>query len=182
MRSSALRRLLPMALCGVVCCWALAQAPAKGLLAAAQPSGPQAAETQDDSTTGNDVVPVTVIPSGDDPVAFTVHVDGRALTWTPATDTQPRRTEVSLLVTTFDKRNRELNRDATIITASAPMSVAPTGRLMRNLDYAYKLDFNPRAVRVRFVVRVTSTGRVGTVDTALQQIVVPPLPPATPAP
>jgi ethanolamine utilization microcompartment shell protein EutS len=60
--------------------------------------------------------------------------------------------------------------------------VAPTGRLIRNIDIAYKLDINPRAVRARFVVRVVSTGRVGTVDTALQQIVVPPLPPAAPAP
>jgi hypothetical protein len=124
----------------------------------------------------HDAVPVAIVPSADDPVSFTVHVDGRALTWTPATDTVPRRTEVSLLVTTFDKRNRELNRDANIITASAPTSVVPTGTLIRNIDIAYKLDINPRAVRARFVVRVMSTGRVGTVDTALKPIVVPPLP------
>ena len=182
MGSSALCGLLPVVLCGVVSCCASAQKQAKGLLATAQPSGPQSAGTQDDSTMEYDVVPVTIVPSADDPIAFTVHVDGRALMWSPATDTQPRRTEVSLLVTTFDKKNRELNRDATIITASAPMSVAPSGRLMRNIDIAYKIEFNPRAVRARFAVRVVSTGRVGTVDTALQQIVVPPLPPATPAP
>jgi hypothetical protein len=130
---------------------------------------------------GYDGAPVTIIPSADDPVGFTVHVDGRALAWTAATDTEPRRTEVSLLVMTFDKKNKELNRDAKIITASAPRSVTPTGELVRNIDIAYKLDINPRAVRARFVVRVASTGRVGTVDTVLQQIVVPPLPPA-PAP
>jgi hypothetical protein len=179
MRFSPLRSWLAVVLCGVVCCCCTsAQEPVT-----AQPTGsPQAEGTQDGGTIGNDAVPVTIVPSADDPVAFTVHVDGRALEWTPATDTEPRRTEVSLLVTTFNKKNRELNRDAEIVTASAPTSVAPTGRLIRNIDIAYKLDINPRAVRARFVVRVVSTGRVGTVDTALQQIVVPPLPPAAPAP
>jgi hypothetical protein len=85
-----------------------------------------------------------------------------------------------LLVTTFDKNNKKLNRDAEVIKASAPTSVAPTGTLIRNIDIAYKLDINPKAVRARFVVRVTSTGRVGTAETVLKPIVVPPLPPAAP--
>jgi hypothetical protein len=67
-----------------------------------------------------------------------------------------------------------------VIKASAPTTVAPTGRLIRNIDIAYKLDINPKAVRARFVVRVTSTGRVGTAETVLKPIVVPPLPPAAP--
>jgi hypothetical protein len=167
-----------MVLCGVVSCCTLAQEPAKVLPAAAPI--PQAEGVQDGGTMVSDAVPVTIVPSADDPVAFTVHVDGRALEWTPASDTKPRRTEVSLQVTTFDKRKKELNRDEEIVTASAPTSVAPSGRLIRNIDIAYKLGINPRAVRARFVVRVMSTGRVGTVDTALQQIVVPPLPPEAP--
>jgi hypothetical protein len=52
--------------------------------------------------------------------------------------------------------------------------------LIRNIDIAYKLDINPMAVRARFVVRVMSTGRVGTVETVLKPIVVPPLPAAVP--
>jgi hypothetical protein len=128
----------------------------------------------------HDAVPVAIVHSEDDPVAFTVHVDGRALGWTPATDTEPRHTEVVLQVTTFDKRNKALNRDAEVVRASAPMSVAPTGTLIRNIDIAYKLEVNPRAVRARFVVRVTSTGKVGTAETVLKPIVVPPLPPVAP--
>jgi hypothetical protein len=85
-----------------------------------------------------------------------------------------------LQVTTFDKRNKALNRDAEVVRASAPMSVAPTGTLIRNIDIAYKLEVNPRAVRARFVVRVTSTGKVGTAETVLKPIVVPPLPPVAP--
>ena len=180
MRFFGLRSLL-LVLCGFVSCCTLAQGPAMSPPATAQsPGSPHAAETQDSSAMLHDAVPVAVVPSADDPVAFTVHVDGRALGWTPATDTEPRHTEVVLQVTTFDKRNKELNRDAEVIRASAPKSVAPTGRLIRNIDIAYKLDINPRAVRVRFVVRVTSTGRVGTAETVLKPIVVPPLPPAAP--
>jgi hypothetical protein len=128
----------------------------------------------------HDAVPVAIVPSEDNPVAFTVHVDGRALGWTPATETEPRHTEVVLQVTTFDRKNKQLNRDAEVVTASAPMNVAPTGTLIRNIDIAYKLGINPRAVRARFVVRVTSTGRVGTAETVLKPIVVPPLPPEAP--
>lgn len=176
MRFSGQRILLLMVLCGGIWLCASAQEPAT-----AQPAGsPQAAGAQDGGTTLHGAVPVAIVASADDPVGFTVHVDGRALGWTPATGTEPRHTEVLLQVTTFDKKNKELNRDAEVVTASAPMSVAPTGALIRDIDIAYKLDINPRAVRARFVVRVTSTGRVGTAETALKPIVVPPLPPATP--
>jgi hypothetical protein len=178
MRFSALRGWLAMVLCGVVCCCTSAQEPAEGLPGAAPV--PQASGTQDSGTMVHDAVPVAIVHSEDDPVAFTVHVDGRALGWTPATDTEPRHTEVVLQVTTFDKRNKALNRDAEVVRASAPMSVAPTGTLIRNIDIAYKLEVNPRAVRARFVVRVMSTGKVGTAETVLKPIVVPPLPPAAP--
>jgi len=181
MRFSVLRSLLLVVLCSFVFSCALAQEPAGSPLVTAQsPGSPQAEETQDSSLVLHDAVPVAIVPSVDDPVAFTVHVDGRALGWTPATETEPRHTEVLLLVTTFDKKNKELNRDAEVIKASAPTNVAPTGALIRNIDIAYKLDINPKAVRARFVVRVTSTGRVGTAETVLKPIVVPPLPPAAP--
>jgi hypothetical protein len=173
MRFSALRVLSLMALCGAVCCCASAQEPVT-----AQPAGsPQAAETQDNGEMIRGAVPVVIVPSEDNPVAFTVHVDGRALGWSPATGTEPRHTEVVLQVTTFDKKNKKLNRDAEVVRASAPTSVPPTGRLIRNIEIAYKLDIDPRAVRARFVVRVTSTGRVGEAETVLKPIIVPPLPP-----
>jgi len=173
MRFYALCILPLMVFCGVVCCCMSAQEPVAA-------GSPQAAGKQDRGTMIHDAVPVAIVPSDDNPVAFTVHVDGRALGWTPATDTEPRHTEVVLQVTTFDKKNKALNRDAEVVRASAPMSVAPTGTLIRNIDIAYKLDINPRAVRARFVVRVMSTGKVGTAETVLKPIVVPPLPPAAP--
>ena len=135
----------------------------------------------DSSTMVYDAVPVTLASSTTDPDSYTVHVDGRALGWTAATDTEPRHTEIVLVVTTFDKKNKELKSDAKSIKASAPSSVPPTGRLIRNLDIAYKIDHNPKAVRARFVVRVTSTGRIGTADAVLgQQAAGPPATPAAP--
>jgi len=123
----------------------------------------------DSSTMAYDGVPMTLEASPTDPYSFTVHVDGRGLAWTYATDTEPRHAEVVLMVSTFDKKDKEVNRDAKVIKVSAPASVPPTGRLLRNLDVNYKLDHNPKAVRARFVVRVTASGRIGTADAVLGQ-------------
>jgi len=130
------------------------------------------------STMVYDGVPITLAPSADDPDSYTVHVDGRALGWTVATDTEPRHSEVVLMVTVFDKKDKELKREAQIIKFSAPKTVPPTGRLVRNVDIKYKIDHNPKAVRARFVVRVTASGRIGTADTVLgqQAVATPPAP------
>ncbi len=95
---------------------------------------------------------------------FLITVDARSVGWTAATDTLPRQTEVVLVVSTFDKKNKELKRDGRTVKASAPAHVAPTGRLERPVTLQYKLEHNPKAVRARFVVRVSATGRIGTVD------------------
>ena len=119
------------------------------------------------STMAYDGVPLTLVPSPTDPDSFTVHVDAKGLNWSYATDTEPRHAEVILMSTTFDKKNKELKRDARSLKVSAPSTVAPTGRLERSLDLVFKVDHDPKAVRVRFVVRVTATGRIGTADAVL---------------
>ena len=95
---------------------------------------------------------------------FLIGVDARSLAWTPATSTDPRHAEVLLVVSTFDKKNKELSRDGRAIKTSAPPDVVPTGRLERGLTLRYLLKRNPKAVRARFVVRVSATGRIGTQD------------------
>ena len=116
-----------------------------------------------------DGISITPTQSATDPDSFTVHVDGRGLGWTPATDTEPRHTEVILMYSTFDKKGKELKRDAKVVKIAAPASVPPTGRLLRDLNIPCKLDHNPKAVRVRFSVRVSATGRIGTADLPLGQ-------------
>jgi hypothetical protein len=121
------------------------------------------------STMAYDGVPLTLTPSATDPDTFTVFVESRALSWTPATDTDPRHTEVIVMATTFDKKGKELKQIARQIKVRAPDDVAPTGRLERSLTFNFKLDHDPKAVRARFVVRVTASGRIGTADATLGQ-------------
>jgi hypothetical protein len=93
--------------------------------------------------------------------------------WSPATESEPRRTEVILDVSTFDKKGKELKRDAKLMKFSAPPSVQPTGRIHRNLNIPYKIEHDPKVVRVRFTVRVSLTGRIGTADYTLGQAAGP---------
>jgi len=123
----------------------------------------------DTSTMVYDGVPVTLEPSPTDPNRFVVHVDASGTYWSPATDTEPRHADLVLAVTTFDRKGKVLKSVAKLIHASAPTTVPPTGRIERGVDLAYTLDPDPKAVRVRFVVRVSFTGRIGTVDANLGQ-------------
>ena len=121
------------------------------------------------STMAYDGVPLTLAASPTDPDSFNIHIDARALAWTYATDTEPRHAEVIVMASTFDKKGKELKRIAKNVKASAPPDVPPTGRLERSLTLAFKLDHDPKAVRARFVVRVTASGRIGTADAVLGQ-------------
>ena len=51
----------------------------------------------------------------------------------------------------------------------APATVAPTGRLERAIDFRITVPHDPNAVRARFTVRVTATGKIGTADGTLGQ-------------
>jgi VWFA-related protein len=123
----------------------------------------------DSSNMVYDGIPILIRPVDADPDSFTVHVDGSGLAWTYATGSEPRHTEVILVVSTFDKKGNELKRDAKIIKVNAPPTDPPTGRLHRNLNIPCKIDHNPKAVRVRFSVRSSATGRIGTADYVLGQ-------------
>jgi len=136
----------------------------------------------DSSTMVYDGAPVTVRRSADNPETFSIHVDAKGLAWSYATDTEPRHAEVILVASTFDKKNKELKRDAKVIRASATGDVPPTGRLERSLEIHYSLAPDPKATRVRFVVRVAATGRIGTADVDLTKPLPPPPPGATAAP
>jgi VWFA-related protein len=123
----------------------------------------------DSSNMVYDGIPVTIAQVENEPESFIVHVDGRGLVWSPATEANPRITEVILVVSTFDKKGKELKRDAKVERFSAPPSVPPTGRLLRDINIPSKIDHNPKVVRVRFTVRVSATGRIGTADLTLGQ-------------
>jgi VWFA-related protein len=123
-----------------------------------------AAET---STMAYDGIPITVQPKANEPGTYQIHIEGRGLEWTDATATEPRRAEVALLATTFDKKGKELKRIARVVTVSASGDVAPTGKIDRNVNLQLKLDPDEKAVRARVVVRVAASGRIGTADVTL---------------
>ncbi len=114
-----------------------------------------------------DGVPFTLVPTAGDPYSYMARIDARGLNWTYATDTEPRHAELILMVTTFDKKGKELKRSAKNIKITAPKDVAPTGRIERGADLPVKIDADAKAVRARVVVRVTATGRIGTQDVSL---------------
>ena len=120
------------------------------------------------STMVYDAVPISLAIAAT-PGKFVIHVDGRALRWTPATDTDPRMAKLIVTVTTFDKKDKPLKVDARAYTAKAPTTVPPTGMLDRSLAVEYQIAPDPKAVRARFVVRVDATGRMGTADADLTQ-------------
>jgi len=125
------------------------------------------------STMVYDAVPLTLLSSGA-PGKYVIHIEGRGLYWTPATDTQPRTAKLILMVTTFDKKGKVLKSDARALVVSAATTVPPTGRLDRAINLDYQLPPNPKAVRARFVVHVDATGRMGTADTDLTKPLPPP--------
>lgn len=127
----------------------------------------------DTSNMTYDGVAVTLEKSQTDPASYTLHVDPKGLVWSYGTLTEPRHAEVILVVSTFDKKGKELKRDAKIIKANAPSDAPLTGRLERGLNIEYKIDPNPKAVRARFTLRVTATGRIGTADAELAEIKKP---------
>ena len=123
----------------------------------------------DSSNMVYDGVPIQVKRSTTDPDTFTVHVDGHGLVWKLATDTEPNRTTELILGTTiFDKKGKELKQEAKVIKFTAPANVAPTGRILLSVETPYHLtDHDRKAVRIRFMVRVSATGRIGTADLPL---------------
>ena len=118
----------------------------------------------DSSNMTYDGVRVNLTKDAADPASFLIGIEANSLSWKAATDTEPRSADVILLVSTFDKKGKELKRVGKIIHAKAPTTVAPSGRLERPMTLRYTLDADPKAVRVRFVVRVSASGRIGTVD------------------
>ena len=121
----------------------------------------------DSSNMVYDAVAITPRQSDTNPDEFSLHVDGHGLVWAYATETEPRHTEVIVDISTFDKKGKELKRAAKVVRVKAASTEPPTGRLLHDLNIPCKIDHDPKAVRVRFVVRVSATGRMGTAELPL---------------
>jgi hypothetical protein len=118
----------------------------------------------DRSNMAYDGVPFSVTPAGGDPTEYDIHLESKGLFWTPATETEKRHADFILIVSTFDKKGIELHRDARTFAILASDDVPDVGPLERDVNIKYHVLSDPKAVRARFTVRVTASGRIGTQD------------------
>ena len=120
------------------------------------------------STMVYDAVPLTLTPDPTDRDSFKLRIEAKGLVWTYATDTEPRHANFVIMTTTFDKKGKVVKEIAKLAKIDAPTSVPPRGRIEIPVVVPIKLEHDPKAVRVRFVVRIVQTGREGTADATLQ--------------
>ena len=100
-----------------------------------------------------DGVPITLEPMPSDPSTYSVHVDGKGLNWSVATDTEGRHAEMILMVTTFDKKGKELKRDA------RPSPSMRRQRLSPPADWSAVLTWSTKSNTMRrLCARVSSYG------------------------
>ena len=115
-----------------------------------------------------DAVGFTIASSPTDANDFKIAVQSRGLAWYIVPDgSKPRYTRIIVLATPFDKKGKELKQEGSTFTFRAPVSASPTGHLDLPVGFNYKLNPDPKAVRVRFVVRVEASGHMGTADIPL---------------
>lgn len=120
------------------------------------------------STMVYDAVPLTLTQDPNDRDSMSLRVEAKGLVWSYATDTEPRHANFVIMTTTFDKKGKVLKEIAKVAKVDAPGTVPPRGRIEMPITVPIKLDHDPKAVRVRFVVRIVQTGREGTADATLQ--------------
>ena len=103
-----------------------------------------------------------------DPNEVRIHIDGRRLSYViPKDESQPRYTEFTVLATTFDAKHKSLK--AQVATYKHTVEDAPHyGPVNRPADALFKINPDPKAVSVRFVVRIDGPGSMGSVDMPLK--------------
>jgi len=139
-----------------------------------------------------DAVGFTVTSSPTDANEFRIRVESKGLAYYFTDGSKPRYTRVIVMATPFDKKNKVLKPDGRTYTFVAPITASPTGHLNLPVAFVYKLPPDPKAVRVRFVVRVEASGHMGTADIPLTpgatassssaELTPPATPKASPAP
>lgn len=112
-----------------------------------------------------DGVDMAVTPVPGTPLSYVIHVAARSVGWYFPTATEPfRHTELVLAVTTYDRKGKLLKQSANDMKFKAPENASPTGRIEVPLNFPFKLDPDSKAVRARVVVRLGTSGRIGTAD------------------
>jgi len=106
-----------------------------------------------DSTMVYDGLPLTVTRDTANPNQFTIHIAASGLDWTAGGATP--KVQLALVVSSFDRKGRLLNRNAHMLDVPAKSSEP------HSLDLQTRIDTASPAARVRFVVRDAASGKVG---------------------
>jgi hypothetical protein len=77
---------------------------------------------------------------------------------------QSRFTRLLIVATTFDRKGKPSKPNQLRLQFTAPASAPATGHIEIPLAFDMKINPDPKAVRVRVVVRVEASGRMGTAD------------------
>jgi VWFA-related protein len=104
---------------------------------------------------------------------YKFHLEPQTLSWYFARDgSKPRWTNILLLITTYDKKGKVLSDKLQKATFTAkPGYKQEGGHIDIPLDIEFRMPPDPKAVRVKFTVRVESSGHMGTVEIPLGQAV-----------
>jgi VWFA-related protein len=96
-----------------------------------------------------------------------VHLTGEGISYyIPSDPSKPRHTRLVVSTTTFDKKDKALKSGGASYDIQAP-EASHIGHITKPLDLKYVLTPDPKATRVRVLVRVEASGLMGSVDLPL---------------
>ena len=111
-----------------------------------------------------DAVAFSALATTSDPHVVVLHVQSKGLAYYITHDNRPRYTRVIVLARTTDAKGKQLWQEAKMYEFTAPPSVDGTGHLDLPVTMALKLPDDPKAVHVRFIVRVEASGHMGSAE------------------
>jgi hypothetical protein len=107
-----------------------------------------------------DAVPIAIVRDTSSPDRFVLRLRSTNLPWQPA-KTGQLSADVTTLVESFDRKGKLLDRSAKITTLeveAAPGQMLPSKPVIALTE---TVSTKPPAARLRFVVRVNGTGKIG---------------------
>jgi len=110
-----------------------------------------------------DAVPITLLRDPAAPDNFQIILKTSDIAW-QAEDSNRLSAAISVFVESFDKKGKLLNRKGNINTVGLPASATPLLPAAPTLSMPVTLPTGPPAARLRFVVRVNSSGKIGAVN------------------
>jgi VWFA-related protein len=109
----------------------------------------------------------TAAVSTSDPSSVHIHVDNHGIGYyIPKDEAKPRHTRLIMLATTLDPAGKETGRQGESYNFILP-DASRSGPFNIPLDWDFKLDSAAKATHLRIVLRVESSGHMGTVDLPL---------------